>query len=69
MYSLVKQIDQGGLVYPAIPAVNAVADNNVVVNELSKRAAFLKSPTPMPRGRGTRAPTAQRRGAFRLRRL
>ncbi|KAL3191856.1 hypothetical protein MRX96_059366 [Rhipicephalus microplus] len=42
MYSLVKEIDRGGLVYPAMPAVNAVAHNYVVVEELSKCAEFLK---------------------------
>lgn len=38
MYSLVKEIDRGGLVYPAMPAVNAVAHNYLVVEELSKCA-------------------------------
>ncbi|KAH8042027.1 hypothetical protein HPB51_019768 [Rhipicephalus microplus] len=42
MYSLVKQIDRGGLVYPGMPAVNAVAHNYVVVEALSKCAEFLK---------------------------
>ncbi|KAH9360001.1 hypothetical protein HPB48_023126 [Haemaphysalis longicornis] len=44
MYSLVKDIDRGGLVYPAMAAVNAVAHNYVVVEELSKQAAFLNVP-------------------------
>ncbi|KAH7946490.1 hypothetical protein HPB51_028526 [Rhipicephalus microplus] len=42
MYSLVKEIDRGGLVYPEMPAVNAVAHNYVVVEKLSKCAEFLK---------------------------
>ncbi|KAH8031580.1 hypothetical protein HPB51_019201 [Rhipicephalus microplus] len=42
MYSLLKEIDRGGLVYPAMPAVNVVAHNYVVVEKLSKCAEFLK---------------------------
>ncbi|KAH8033266.1 hypothetical protein HPB51_008665 [Rhipicephalus microplus] len=42
MYSLIKEIDRGGLVYPAMPAVNAVAHNYVVVEELFKCPEFLK---------------------------
>ncbi|KAH9374478.1 hypothetical protein HPB48_021469 [Haemaphysalis longicornis] len=44
MYSLVKDIDKGGLVYPAMAVVKAVAHNYVVVDELSKRAEFLNVP-------------------------
>ncbi|KAH9367496.1 hypothetical protein HPB48_021402 [Haemaphysalis longicornis] len=44
MYSLLKDIDRGGLVYPAMAGVNAVAHNYVVVEELSKRAEFLNVP-------------------------
>ncbi|KAH8022589.1 hypothetical protein HPB51_000889 [Rhipicephalus microplus] len=68
MYSLVKEIDRGGLVYPAMPAVNAVAHNYIVVEELSKCAEFLKVQNQR-RGHRTNTATAQRRGAFRFRRL
>ncbi|KAH9371126.1 hypothetical protein HPB48_004485 [Haemaphysalis longicornis] len=46
MYSHVKDIDRGGLVYPAMAAVNAVTHNYVVVEELSERAEFLNVPNP-----------------------
>ncbi|KAH9359593.1 hypothetical protein HPB48_022034 [Haemaphysalis longicornis] len=42
MYSLVKETDSGGLVYPAMPVANAVAHNYSVVKELSKCAEFVK---------------------------
>ncbi|KAG0439002.1 hypothetical protein HPB47_016789 [Ixodes persulcatus] len=40
-YHLIKDIDRGGLLYPAMTAVNAVAHNYVVVEEMSKRVDFL----------------------------
>lgn len=40
-YHLIKEIDRGGLLYPAMTAVNAVAHNYVVVEEMSKRVDFL----------------------------
>lgn len=43
-YDLVKQCDCGGLVFPAMFAVNAVAHNYVAVERLSKHADFLRVP-------------------------
>ncbi|XP_065298429.1 uncharacterized protein [Dermacentor albipictus] len=43
-YDLVKQLDRGGLVYPAIFAVNAVAHNYVVVKQLSAKEEFINLP-------------------------
>ncbi|XP_077489629.1 uncharacterized protein LOC144100614 [Amblyomma americanum] len=43
-YHLVKDIDRGGLIFPALFAVNAVTHNYVVVEQVSKKAEFLRSP-------------------------
>lgn len=44
-YELVKEMDQGGLVHPAMFAVNAVAYNSTVVEQLSKmKEQFLSMP-------------------------
>lgn len=43
LYSLVKEINRGGLVYPAMSAVNAVAHNYVVVEQIATKPEFLKA--------------------------
>ncbi|KAG0416883.1 hypothetical protein HPB47_006063 [Ixodes persulcatus] len=42
-YHLIKGIDRGGLLYPAIATVNAVAHNDVVVEEISKRVKTVQA--------------------------
>lgn len=43
-YHLVREIDRGGLIFPAMFAVNAVTHNYVVVEQLSKKSEFLRCP-------------------------
>ncbi|CAN7941828.1 unnamed protein product, partial [Ixodes hexagonus] len=43
-YDLVRELDRGGLVHPAMFAVHAVANSYVVVTELSKQPEFLRMP-------------------------
>ncbi|KAH7954628.1 hypothetical protein HPB49_020291 [Dermacentor silvarum] len=43
-YGLVKQLDRGGLVYPSMFALNAVAHSYVVVEQLATEPALLMMP-------------------------
>ncbi|XP_042148884.1 uncharacterized protein LOC121046653 [Ixodes scapularis] len=43
-YDLVKQLDRGGLVYPSMFALNAVAHNYVVVEQLATQPELLLMP-------------------------
>ncbi|XP_077491413.1 uncharacterized protein LOC144102027, partial [Amblyomma americanum] len=43
-YQLIREMDRGGLVHPAMFVVNAVAHNYAVVEQLSKNSDFLSMP-------------------------
>ncbi|XP_042146182.1 uncharacterized protein LOC121835767, partial [Ixodes scapularis] len=43
-YDLVRELDRGGLIHPTMFVVNAVANNYVVVVQLSKQPEFLQMP-------------------------